>query len=977
MRSIYALVTLILVLISSSISAQNKVNGSIKGKLADTVFKENLSEATVTVLNAKDSSVVSFALANAKGEFEIKDIPEGMYRLLVTFQGYDPYSKNFMISPEFQNVNLNTIYLEKKGTTLQSVTVEAAPISVKKDTVEFRASAFKTKPNSTAEDLLKKVPGMQVDKEGNVKAQGEDVQKVYVDGKEFFGTDPKLATKNITADMIESIQVFDDMSDQAKFTRIDDGSRAKTINIKLKKDKRKGYFGRFMLGGGTDDRYESSISFNKFNGDQRISIVGGSNNINKSTFNFSDIVTNMGGGANRGGGGGGGIQMVGGGGGGGRGGFGGGGFGGFGGFGGGSNGITQATNVGINYTDKWGAKFDIQGSYFFSQSKNKNERNAVRKTTWETSSGDSIPEQTTDSRSENLNQNHRFNLRGEWFIDSMNSILFTPSITFQHSESLSSDTTFTKSANPKVGVEFLAQTGVNNNLNNRDGINFNNNLLYRHRFRKTGRTFTLGYSNSINNSDAAGENRSRQIFFNEDGSEYRRIDQNYKNTQATKSSNHTISSSYTEPVGNNKLIEINYAYLNRHTTSDREAFDYNSNTGKYDQLNLLQTNYFENDILTHRAGANFRVQTQKYNFQLGGGVELTDLISRSIRAVTAKDTTTEQSFINFAPTANFQYTFSRTKNLRFNYRGRTNQPSINQLQDIVDESNPLELVAGNPSLGTEFNNNVNINYSSFNIATFKFFNANLNFGNTSNKIVNSIDTIAGRKGTQITRPINMDGAWNASSFITLGLPLKGKLKGSNFNFNNNIRYNRDVNEINKNKNFTTTIAVTQTVGINLDLKQKWNIGVNGSITYNNVHYSGQNNPNQDNQYYLHTYSADVAFMGWKNWVISTDFDYLLNTGLAEGYNQAVPLWNSSIAHQLFKKKNGELKFSAYDLLNQNQSIRRNVGTNYIEDVRSLVLKRYFMLTFTYNLNKGANPNQGRNFQAPAGMQRQVERMIRQ
>ena len=977
MRSIYALVTLILVLISSSVSAQNKVNGSIKGKLADTVFKETLAEATVTVLDAKDSSVIGFALANARGEFEVKDLPAGMYRLLITFQGYDPFSKNFMISPEFQNVNLNTIYLEKKGTTLQSVTVEAAPITVKKDTVEFRASAFKTKPNSTAEDLLKKVPGMQVDKDGNVKAQGEDIQKVYVDGKEFFGTDPKLATKNITADMIESIQVFDDMSDQAKFTRIDDGSRAKTINIKLKKDKRKGYFGRFAIGGGTDDRYESTLSFNKFNGDQRISIVGGSNNINRSTFNFSDIVTNMGGGANRGGGGGGGMQISGGnfGGGGNRG--GGGGFGGFGGFGGGSNGITRATSIGINYADKWGSKMDITGSYFFSQSKNMNERNAVRKTTWETDAGDSIPEQTTDSRSEALNQNHRFNLRAEFFIDSMNSILYTPSLTFQHSETLSSDTTFTRSANPKTGVGFLAQTGVNNNSNHRDGFNLNNNLLYRHRFGKTGRTFTLGWFNSINNSDAEGQNRSRQLFLNEDGTINRTINQDYKNTQETRSRSNNITSSYTEPIGKNKILEFNYAYQNRHTTSDREAFDFDNSTGKYDSLNLLQTNYFENDVIMHRGGANFLFQNAKTRFQFGGAVESNELTSRSIRAVTGKDTTVTQNFLNFAPTANFQYTFSRTKNLRINYRGRTNQPNINQLQDIVDESNPLELVAGNPSLGQEFNNNLNFNYSSFNVATFKFFNANLNFSNTSNKIVNSIDTIAGRKGTQLSRPINMDGAWNASSFITLGLPLKGKLKGSNFNFNNNIRYNRDVNLINKNKNFTSTLAITQTVGINLDLKQKWNVGVNGSITYNNVHYSGQSNPNQDNQYYLHTYSADVAYMGLKNWVFSTDFDYFLNTGLAEGYNQAIPLWNSSIAHQFLKKKNGELKLSVYDMLNQNQSIRRTVGTNYIEDVRTLVLKRYFMLTFTYNLNKGSNPNQGRNMQVPAGAQRQVERMFRQ
>jgi hypothetical protein len=222
--------------------AQDKVIGSIKGKLADSVKKESLAKATITVSNPKDSSIVTYTVANDKGEFEINDLPAGMYKVTVSFQGFDNWSKNFMISKDFPAVNLNTIYMDRKGTTLQEVVVQGPPILIKKDTVEFKADAFKVKPNASAEDVLKKLPGVQVDKDGNVVAQGENVQKVYVDGKEFFGTDPKMATKNITADMIESIQVFDDMSDQAKFTKMDDGSRAKTINIKLKKDKRNGYF---------------------------------------------------------------------------------------------------------------------------------------------------------------------------------------------------------------------------------------------------------------------------------------------------------------------------------------------------------------------------------------------------------------------------------------------------------------------------------------------------------------------------------------------------------------------------------------------------------------------------------------------------------------------------------------------------------------------------------------------------------------
>ena len=250
--------------------------------------------ATVSVLKA-DSSVAGFILSNAKGEFEVKDLDTGSFRLMVSFQGFANVNRKFTITKDKTVYDFGNITLDKSSVMLNEVVVEAAPISVSKDTTEFRASAFKTVPNSTAEDLLKKLPGVEVDKDGNVKAHGEDIQKVYVDGKEFFGTDPKLATKNITAEMIESVQVFDDMSDQAKFTHVDDGSRAKTINIKLKKNMRKGYFGRATVGAGTDDRYQANLTVNAFKGDRRMSLIGASNNLNQQGTNFRDIVTTMGG----------------------------------------------------------------------------------------------------------------------------------------------------------------------------------------------------------------------------------------------------------------------------------------------------------------------------------------------------------------------------------------------------------------------------------------------------------------------------------------------------------------------------------------------------------------------------------------------------------------------------------------------------------------------------------------------------------
>jgi hypothetical protein len=953
--------------------SQDKVIGSVKGKLADSVKKESLAKATITIMNPKDSSVVTYTVANDKGEFEIKDLPAGLYKLMASFQGFDTWSKNFMISKDFPTVNLNTIYMDRKGTTLEEVVVQGPPILIKKDTVEFKADAFKVKPNANAEDILKKLPGVQVDKDGNVVAQGENVQKVYVDGKEFFGTDPKMATKNITADMIESIQVFDDMSDQAKFTRIDDGSRSKTINIKLKKDKREGYFGRIMGGYGSDERYESSLSFNKFKGDQRWSIVGGSNNINKSTFSFNDVVTSAGGFGSRGGGGmgggagfgGGNTVMVG----------GGGNRGGGGGGGGGSTGINKASNIGLNYTNKFAGKLELQASYFFSTSENKNVRNSLIQ---QFIYADSTTSEDKYAISNNLNNNHRFNVRMQYEIDSNNSILLTSNFTKQHSESHSFDTsdTYTTAA----AKTYLSVRGSSRVDNEREGISANNNILYRHKFGKIGRTITLGYSNNINNSDGKGINYSPYTYYNLTGGVDSFEMQDQISTQVTKSNNNVVSASYTEPLGLNKLLEFNYAYTNRMNTSDRQVRDKDTLTGEYDIINNFQTSYFENEFIAHRGGLNFRVQTKKYNWQIGGAIEQSQLLNYSERRDSVgniKEGTLSQSFVNFFPTANLNYTFKQGKNLRFRYNGRTNQPSVSQLQDVSEQISPTLRILGNPALKQEFNNNLNLNYSSFNPAKFSFINANLNFSATQKKIVNSI-LYNGVEQTYF--PVNVDGAWNAGSFITVGLPLK-KMKGSNFNFNNSIRYSRDLSFIDSlrdikvllQENETNTFSVTQTVGINLDFKQKVNFGVNASLTYNDVSYSLRESNNQ--KYYTQTYSTDFTYLGLKNFVFSTDFDYLINTGRGEGFNQNIPLWNASIAHQVFKKRNGEIKFSVNDLLNQNQSITRNASNTSITDTKSLVLKRYFMLSFTYNLSKGQQQQRG-GMQVPPGMERRMERQFR-
>lgn len=941
------LLLLLLVCITASAGAQ-KISGSVKGLLQEP-GGDALPDATVSIMAAKDSSLISFTLTSNSGYFEIKNLDSGAYYLLVSYQGFETLKKPFAVTAEKPVVDLQTVKMaEASYKTLQEVVVtDAAPIKVKGDTLSYNANAFKTKPNATVEDLLKKLPGVQVDKDGTVKAQGEDVQKVYVDGKEFFGNDPKLATRNLTADMIESVDVYDDMSEQSKFNRIDDGSRSKAINLKLKKDKKKGVFGRATAGYGTDDRYNGGVSANFFKGATQVSVIAKANNTNNMDFTMSDQMGMFGSGGFGGGGrmivGGRGGDLVG---------------------GGASTGLNKVYSGGINYRDIWGTKVDVTSSYFYNNSNAQNLRSSYRQTFLT----DSSINRDQNAWSENANANHRFNMRLTYNIDSFNSIIYTPSLTWQNSTTYSDDSTVQFA---QKGSEAYMLNNVRNIRDNEgEGLNWTNNLIWRRRLNKPGRTLSVNLSNTYSVNDREGYLINNSNYFSSDGLKTRSGISRQQNLVDNEVNNVAATVSYTEPLARNKILEFNYGYTRNASENDRRTNDINPVTGKYDMENVGLTNHFESLNESNRFGSNFRVVNKKYNYQVGFAVQNTLLANNNL----TKGTEASQRFTNLFPTFNFNYQFARSRSLRFSYRGRTNQPSITQLQEVEDSSNLPIIRNGNPNLGQEFSNNIMLTYNFFDMISFRNLFALVSYSNTYNRIVDHVTYLP--NGIQYIRPTNMDGTYNLTGSINFGLPIK-RMKGGNFNASTRVSHARTGNVITTEdngvkhtfNNYAKNLTLGEDLRLSYNYKEKLDLSVNASINYTKARYTFRTLQNSNTSYFTQVYSTDATYTFPKGLILSTDFDYTINPDQGQHIDRDFAMWNASVAQQLLKNKRGELKLSVFDILSQNRSFNRTVEANYIEDVRNTVLQRYFLLSFTYNLNRMG----GRNMPAGRGRDRMIVR----
>lgn len=909
-----------------SLSTYAQKNGAIKGTVLDTIARQPVASATITLLQKKDSSLVTFMMTGNKGEFELNGIAAGEYRLLVTHLNYHSTSRTVSITAANPDINLHNIVMHDKSRTLDEVVVsgEAPPVTLIGDTVQYNAGSFRTQPNASVEQLLKKLPGVQVDKDGTVKAQGQKVNRVLVDGKEFFGTDPKIATKNLPADAVDKVQVYDRLSDAAQLTGFDDGNSEKTINLKLKQDKKKGLFGKASAGAGTNDRYEGRFNVNSFKGARQLSAIGMANNTNAEGFSFMDLM-NFSGEMNR-------MRQS--------------------GSGNASftvnsddpiasmmgnsnnNGIKTIWAGGINYNNIIGTRTELAGSYFYNRY-NPYQESKIQRQYFLPDSSYFYNQQST---SDNLNNSQRLNVTADINIDSFHSIKVTSSASYQETRNSSYSNYETLSGDLQP-----ANRGFSNNSSTGHGTNFRNDLLFRKKFPRKGRTFSLGLQTSFNNNESDGSLLSVNHFFNRHPSQPAYDSINQRNNISGSLNSYNVRAVYTEPLFKRSLLELSISRSNTSSSAEKITYNYNGQNGKFDQLNPALTNDFENTYGYTNAGLRIRTQQKKFSLAAGLNWQRAALEGKIIAG--AKDSVISKTFYNLLPSLRFKYDFTRYRHLSINYAAITNQPGISQLQPVPDISDPLNIKEGNPDLQQEFTHAVQVDFISVDPFRNKNLFAFFNLQETQNKIVNY--DIVDSLGIKRSRPVNVNGVYNMTGTVNLGLPLRA-LKGT-LNFSSNMGYSKTKQFINTAANNIRTFTLGPALRFDLSPADKLDLSIGGGFNYYTSTYSLQSANNAN--YFSQQYEGEVNWQLPAQFYFSTSFTYTINSQRADGFNAQVPLWNASFSKQFLRFNRGELKLSVFDLLNQNVGINRTSNQNYVEDSRITNLRRFFMLSFTYSLSK--------------------------
>jgi len=923
MKKLTTLLLLITFLcISNKLIAQDKTAG-ITGKVTDTLNKVPLSNAVIAVLRKSDSVMVKFTRSEKNGSFQINNLPTGTHIILVSYPNYADYTDIVELSAN-QTKELGMVPVITKARLLEEVIVKqrVSAIRMKGDTTEYKADSFKVSANADVQELLRKMPGITVNSKGEITAQGERVQKVLVDGEEFFSDDPAVVTKNLRADAVDKIQSFDKKSDQAAFTGVDDGQKIKTLNIQLKEDKKKGYFGKAELGTDfTNYRYGKLLG-NAFKGKRKISGFATADNTKFESLNWDENRNYAGDGnvtttVNDDGG----ISMN---------------------WSGDEfswgRGLPSSYTGGLHFSNKWNKdKHNSNNTYQFNQ---------LDVTGITTNKSQTILPDTTFFNNTIQNQSssrnrHKITSIYEWQFDSSTSLKVTARGSMVKSTI----------ANTYLGRSISSDSILINETNRTTTSNDENNTLatsffFRKKFKKLGRSITWNTDLNLNQREENGFLLAKNDFYDKIGSliKTENIDQKKVNKQDANTANSVLT--YTEPLWKNTFLILNYRLHIGRNDAERNTLVKTVGNGKYENLIDSLSNHFIFNTTGHSAGVNFRYNTKKYNFNIGSGIGTVVYKTQDIR----KNTFQTISFNNFLPQINVNYTPKQQRRASFSYNGSTRNPTLQQIQPLIDNTDPLNITIGNPNLKQSFIHTFNFRASDYKVLKSRSISFNMNYTATDNAISNAsyVDSL----GRRVNQAINVQGNYSANASIGYGFDIIPSL---NVGLDIGPRKSRFVNRVNGRDNITdnTSVGLFMYSGYWSD---KWiNYWLNAGANYNSSKTSIR--PDIVTNYWSYNLNTNIQFKFKK---IKMYSDLGLEANLYQrtevfANQRNVYIVNISTRKIISKNDQWEIKASVNDLLNQNLGINRSVSSNFISETTNQTIQRYFLLSIIWNFSKNGKP----------------------
>lgn len=910
---------------------------SLQGKIIDTAAHAPVVNAVVAVLTPTDSILEKFARSGKDGSYHINNLTDGKHIVMVMHPLFADFVDQLNLSPGA--VIEQHIPMTPKSKLLEAVIIKSgSPIRIKGDTTIYTADSFKVSANANVEELLRKLPGIQVDKNGDIKAMGEKVEKVLVDGEEFFGDDPGMAVKNLRADAVKEVQVFDKKSDQAEFTGIDDGNTQKTINLKLKENMKKGYFGKASVSGGIikdiDDRYNNNLMFSSFKGKRKLSAFFLNGNTGQDGLNWQDaeklgvddenrnfsidddgnllFTYSVGNSVDD-------EPYV-----------------------NTQNGFIRNINAGLQYSNKWNDKHNLNFSPRYNSQIYSNNQDVLKETRlYDSIAGKNV---SLNSNSHNTSFVDRYNykLKGvyEVQIDSANSLKITASANFYHTESNQGSQSTTID---DEGV--MKNSSTSNSDVTSDKTALSGNALFRHKFKKARRTLSVNANWYHLNSEGNGTQISdNQAYSNGLPSFLQQIDQKQTFTKGTDQFSGNVV--YTEPISPKYAMEFSYNLSYNRGLNNQITHSYNAGSEKYDVLVDSLTNDFDQRITVHRPGAKLSYSTKKIKFNFGGSIGLThfDLMDKTMN----KDYL--RNYTNFYPSASLTYTYKSNHSLRFQYNGSTTQPTLNQLQPLRNNTDYFNQYIGNPDLRPSFTNRFSIISNGYNFLKDFWFYQSLNFSHTTNAITNNrvIDLDSAKT---VTQPINTDGNFNIGLWSGIGSKIK-KLD-VRYNFSPNLNFSRSKDMINNVSTNVDNLGLGLSVYLEKSKDKKYDFNISNSFNWNSSKTSQVEKPIK---YYTNILNASATIYIHKVWSINTDYTFNARQKTSQFQSDLNNhIWNAK-AQKTFHNDEFTVFITVRDILNQNFGIDRSFYSNTYTETRNDRLRRYWMLGVSWDFkNKGPKP----------------------